>query len=413
MTHAKTYLTDKPELGPLVSPHGNQAVPIHNWYSYKHGFSRALVAYLIRHCDLRKGQWVLDPFCGGGTTLLACKEVGINAQGYDILPFSVFLSNVKLADYDPAKIRSTLDAFQSANHKILTVTELPEIPLVRKAFTPEVRTTLLALKARIEGIDDLKVRSLFRLAFLSIVESVSNTTKAGGFLRIVKREIDPSSIEYLLVDKLNSMLKDVVETGTIRNGSNGGAFAGIGDARSLPTNRVFDAVISSPPYPNRHDYTRIYELEMVFDFVTSNEELKKVRYETIRSHVEARKKYDASGYESLPIVGELVKEIRRNGTNNPQVLGMLEGYFEDMYLALLEIGRCLKNKGKAALVVSNVRFAGVTVPVDEILAELGQQAGLKIENIFVLRYRGNSSQQMRNYKRNPSRESVIVWQKDA
>ena len=83
-----------------------------------------------------------------------------------------------------------------------------------------------------------------------------------------------------------------------------------------------------------------------------------------------------------------------------------------MYLALSEISRCLKNKGKAALVVSNVRFAGVTVPVDEILAETGRQVGLKIEEIFVLRYRGNSSQQMRNYKRNPSRESVIVWEKN-
>lgn len=129
--------------------------------------------------------------------------------------------------------------------------------------------------------------------------------------------------------------------------------------------------------------------------------------------MEARKKYDALAYESLPVVAELVKKIRHNGTNNPQVLGMIEGYFEDMYLALSEISRCLKEKGKAALVVSNVRFAGVTVPVDEILAEIGRQVGLTIENIFVLRYRGNSSQQMRNYSRNPSRESIVVWEKNA
>ncbi len=277
---AKTYLTEKLELGPLVSPHSNQVLPIHNWYPYKHGYSRALAEYLIRHCDLRTGQWVLDPFCGGGTTLLTCREVGINAEGYDILLFSVFLSNVKLTDYDPEEIRSALRTFQSANHATPAVTDLPDIPLVKRAFAPEVKTTLVALKARIEGINNPKVRSFFRLAFLSIVESVSNTTKAGGFLRMVKRDIDPRSIENLLMDKLNLMLRDVIQGRTKRTGGMGTAFAKIGDARRLPTDRIFDAVIGSPPYPNRHDYTRIYELEMVFDFVDNNEELKKIRYET-------------------------------------------------------------------------------------------------------------------------------------
>ena len=168
------YLEEKLELGPLVSPHGNREVPIHNWYSYKHGFSRDLAAYLINHCNLQEGEWVLDPFCGGGTTLLACKEVGINAQGYDILPFSVFLSNVKLADYDPGEIQSIIDAFKSKTNKTRPTIDLPNIPLVNKAFTPGVRKALLSLKSPIDSISNPKVRSLFNLGFLSIVESVSN-----------------------------------------------------------------------------------------------------------------------------------------------------------------------------------------------------------------------------------------------
>ena len=46
----------------------------------------------------------MDPFCGGGTTLLACKELGINSNGFDILPFSVFLSNVKTREYNLEKL---------------------------------------------------------------------------------------------------------------------------------------------------------------------------------------------------------------------------------------------------------------------------------------------------------------------
>jgi hypothetical protein len=63
------------------------------------------------------------------------------------------------------------------------------------------------------------------------------------------------------------------------------------------------------------------------------------------------------------------------------------------------------------MVVSNVRFAGVSVPVDEILSEAGEQTGLMGEDIWALRYRGNSSQQMKTYTRNPSRESIVFWSK--
>lgn len=408
-------IVEKPELGPLVSPCGNQDKPIHNWYAYKHGYSKELAVYLINKFGLSEGSWVLDPFCGGGTTLLTCKDLGINARGFDILPFSVFLTSVKISDYDIADLRRQLTLFvasrrEAGNFKRMA---LPDIPLVKKAFTPEVEDRLLELKSRIDAIPAPTVRAFFNLGFLNMLESVSNTSKAGGFLRLIQRDVDSDDIESTFVDKVESMLEDVIERGELAKDRTVSVAAEQGDARRLPTKRKFDAVITSPPYPNRHDYTRIYALEMVFDFVTTNEELKDIRYQTIRSHVEARKKYEAPDYRKPEMLDHIVEEIRRNGTNNPQIITMIEGYFEDMYLALSEIGRCLKNEGRVGLVVSNVRFAGVNIPVDELLAEIGAQVRLKAKEILVTRYRGNSSQQMGLYTRRPSRESIIIWEKDA
>lgn len=404
-------IIEKPELGRLLSPHSNQRVPVHNWYSYKHGYSRELPAYLIERFNLPKGSWILDPFCGGGTTLLTCKELGINALGFDILPFSVFLSNVKVSDYDAREMRYQLRIFENAITDGKKGVALPDIPLIKKAFRPAIAEELLSVKSRINGIISPKVRSFFNLGFLSIVESVSNTSKAGGFLRLVERDVSPNSIEDLLLDKLHSMLDSITPIERHTKDREISVFAIIGDARKLPTQREFDAIITSPPYPNRHDYTRIYSLEMIFDFVSSNEELKKIRYATIRSHVEAKKKYDVVGYRKPEVLDNLTKTIERNGTNNPQIIGMIEGYFEDMYLALAEMSRCLKCKGKVGLVISNVRFAGVNIPVDELLAEIGAQVNLVPKEILIARYRGNSSQQMGLYKRNPSRESIIIWEK--
>ncbi len=411
----KIKVTEKPELGHLISPHSNQNLPIHNWYRYKHSYSKELVVYLLKKFKLSQGSWVLDPFCGGGTTLLTCKEMGINARGFDILPFSVFLTNVKNRNHNTDDLKRQMKSFS----KLISETKgtkregLPDIPLVNKAFSPKVEKKLLEIKTTIDNIAKPEVRSFFNLGLLSILEEVSNTSKDGGFLRIIQRDVNSNDILNLFLTTVNSMIKSVVEYNKLKPENKTSILAKVGDARKLTTDRKYDAVITSPPYPNRHDYTRIYSLEMMFDFISSNDELKKIRYETIRSHVEARKKYRVKGYNQPVVLDSLIAEIKKNGTNNSQVLGMIEGYFEDMYLALSEISRCLKDGGKVGLVVSNVRFAGVNLPIDELLADVGKQVGLHVKEILAMRYRGNSSQQMRDYNRVPSRESVVIWRKDA
>lgn len=406
----QSLIVDKKKYGSLISPQRNQCTPIYNWHSFKHSYSKELVDSLISEFKLKKGAWVLDPYCGGGTTLLACKQLGINSIGFDILPFSVFLSNVKIENYDDEELVRQLKLFRKNSKDCISNITLPDIPLVKKAFQPDVRKKLLLLKQKIEEIHEPKSRNFFNLGFLSILESVSNTSKAGGFLRIVNRDVSASKIRNFFLDKVADMISDTIKNNNASN-TRVHSKARIGDARKLPTRRKYDAVITSPPYPNRHDYTRIYFLEMIFDFISNNDELKKIRYETIRSHVEAKKKYEATDYNEPPILDELIGKIEKNGTNNSQVTGMLRGYFEDMYLSLSEMYRCLKNNAKIGLVVSNVRFAGVNIPVDEILSGIGNQVGLKPIAIWVARYRGNSSQQMRAYNRKPSRESVIIWQK--
>lgn len=284
-------ITEKPELGRLVSPHGNRHIPIHNWFPYKHGYSRNLAAYLLNSFGLSPGNWVLDPFCGSGTTLLTCKELGINARGYDVLPFSVFLSNVKVSDYDMREVERQLNALVKVNSEPrgLHLGELPDIPLVKKAFGPEMEKRLLRLKHDIDGIRSQNVRSLLTLGFLNILESVSNTSKNGGFLRIVQRNVSPDVVGGMFVDQVKLMVRDLADVEKRKRYVKLNVAAKTGDARRLPTRMKYDAIISSPPYPNRHDYTRIYSLEMVFGFVSSNDELKKVRYNTLRSHVEARR----------------------------------------------------------------------------------------------------------------------------
>lgn len=407
-----TKIIDKREsLSGLISPLRDIQNPIYNWHSFKHSYSKALVDNLVKEFGLKRGSWVMDPFCGGGTTLLACKELGIHSEGFDILPFSVFLSNVKTRSYDVKKLLTEKTRFTQSKRVSMQIPSLTNIPIAKKAFSVAVRNELVQIKQNIEEISDPAVRDFYNLGMLSILESVSNTSKSGGFLRIVKQRMRVRKVKEVFINRIESMISDVQKFNETVQWRNVDVSASCGDAREINARRQYDAIITSPPYPNRHDYTRIYSLEMLFDFVKSNDDLKKIRYETLRSHVEARKKYESVEYIKPEMLNKLIKKIEANGTNNPRVTEMLEGYFEDMYLVLREMSKRLKKNGKIALVVSNVRFAGVNIPVDEILSDAGRQVGLKPKAIWIARYRGNSSQQMKEYKRKPSRESIVIWEK--
>ena len=397
------------EYGSLISPARDRNEPIYNWHAFKHSYSKNLVEKLVGSFNLDKGSWVLDPFCGGGTTLLACKELGINSRGLDILPFSVFLSNVKARTYDPRELKKQLKHFHTENGTMPKNASLPDIAIVNKAFSEDVKKKLLSLKYKIKAIRNPEVRDFYMLGLLSILESVSNTSKSGGFLRITKKRVSGKDVypKYLL--RVETMINDVEKFNDGLRFTRVETSAEISDSRQFSTARKFDAIITSPPYPNRHDYTRIYGLEMIFDFIRDNDELKQIRYNTLRSHVEARKQFEAPNYKQPIIIKKIIARVEKAGLNNSKVPEMISGYFEDMYLSLCQMQKHLKKGGKLALVVSNVRFGGVNIPVDQLLAQIGEQAGLHTEDILMARYRGNSAQQMGRFQRKPSRESIVVW----
>lgn len=89
---------------------------IHRLHPYKGKFIPQLVEYFLdSHTDtlkeqifFKKGDIVLDLFCGSGTTLAVASELGLNAVGLELSIFNTMLCNAKIKSYDLKALKNEL-----------------------------------------------------------------------------------------------------------------------------------------------------------------------------------------------------------------------------------------------------------------------------------------------------------------
>ncbi len=400
--------------------------PVYNWFVFPHSFSKELVDNLLDRFDVPPSGSVLDLFVGAGTTVLACKERGISAWGYDILPLSVMITSTKVASYRLSQLTATWGLIRADKSKSV---QPVDIPMVSRAFSQAVHDRLYGIREELQRkVRDKAMRNFFHLALLYILEDVSFTKKSGGWLRVgMGNEVTAAQVSAMYRAQVEAMLADVARADTVDGGATAATRirddghgqidarwgASVRDARSYSRSMVADAIITSPPYLNRHDYTRVFALELATGFVQSQVQLKHLRYNSIRSHVEARA--PRAGLLKRYTPPQQLVEVKRElpdkaGSCDARVHKMIDGYFEDMYLVLHAARRQLRSGGKIAFVIGNVRFGGVITPVDEIAGAIGEMVGLRCTDILVARKRGNSAQQMRDYGKEDSRESIVIWQ---
>ncbi len=98
----------------------------HEYYRYPARFSPLFVRSAIEQFT-RPGDFVLDPFMGGGTTLVEAAACGRNAIGTDISTLSVFVSRVKTRVYSQTFVE-TLERWGETTARRLSVNRDVERP---------------------------------------------------------------------------------------------------------------------------------------------------------------------------------------------------------------------------------------------------------------------------------------------
>lgn len=346
----------KLELGRLVTFIPNKRIPIHNWFYYKEGFSRDFVALMSKQLGLGRGSWVLDPFCGVGTTQLTGKELGINTVGIDVAELPVFVSKVKTAEYDVKELK---DAYEKVFSEKFRRPSLGEVSgFVKKAFPRHILEDVLFFRDIVEGLEDEVTKNFFKLGLMSSAMKASYVVKDGGLLRIVKKKDIPPFRKFYK-NRIKKMWKDL-EVSKMLNPE---VITIKADSRRLGflEEDFFDAVITSPPYLNKIEYTRVYSVENELFFKGSGPML--------RSYIG-----DAAGGE----------EMFGNDGNMPAIVG---AYFSDLKKVLSELHRVLKKNGVGVFVIAQGVFPTGIVETEKVFVRMAEETGFKTERLWLVNKR--------------------------
>lgn len=375
------------------------------WYRYKEGYSVDLIKMLIKEYNNNPNGVILDPFLGSGTTVMAASELGLRGIGFEVNPFSYFLSKCKLTNYTDADKQE----FKKAAKAILVDSEelsekeiisLPKLSIANKVFDSNIQNYFMAIKVVVDRYSGSEnVKNLLLLGWLSSLETISQYRKAGNGLK--KKALSKNTVnnKFLVTEIINENYENIYNDIV---GKNLKINAEIINDSSLQMSSYIEkeslsGVIFSPPYANSFDYTEIYKLELWFgSFVKEYSDLKKLREISLRSHLNGlSSKTDLSqlNLRTIPELDILIDDLQTRELWDKKIPMMLKMYFAEMFELLDKILESLEVDGFCSIVVGNSAYGGIIFPTDLLIAKYAESIGFLVDKIEVDRYIITSSQQ--------------------
>lgn len=421
-----------------ASSFGNQVhfqnasrTPIQRWFPYREGYSAQLVNTFLKELNIDGN--VFDPFSGSGTTLLAARQNNLKSFGIDVNPISILVSKVENDRY----IKKDIKAIEEEIKKLKILSKSSEIystsfALSEKVFNSDILQSLLQIKYSIKKIDDAKIQNIFFMAWLSIIENVSNIKKEGngikyknrkrtknGYINIEKdvweKQFFPENkwdfIKSKLIMRLEIMLDDIKN-----NYGNDKYIPNIYQYSCLDFDKLFADDIQftfySPPYCNCFDYFEIHKVELwLGDFVKNKNKFKSLRNTGFRSNTNSLN-HKPIIYKNKNIEN-LIYHFDRDRLWNLKIPQVIRGYFDDTHTLLTKLYSQTQKGGYVGIVVGSSAYTGVIIPTDIIIADIAKDIGFEIDKIFITRHLTTSSQQKKELEvlKNYLRESIVLLKK--
>jgi hypothetical protein len=330
-------------------------------------FSQAFAAEILDLCMSEGCEAIADPFSGMGTLGEAARTRPVNLQLGDISPFAVLSGTFRTSTREEiiastALVRDLSEAidaqderayFSQLLHALGAGAEDATKHVLEAPTEPENRATALAIY--LAALSRLRLHKSF---------AGSNPTWIKRSSAAADREATRLAVDQTLAGVVAYATGleplDVDNRTTVR-------WAALSEQRYRPAS--LDAIITSPPYPNRTDYFRHYLPASELLLNAAGQDERSLRLEQIGTPlIRATDQANA-----LPEnVSKLISQIRAHGSYASEryyYKGFLY-YFSDMAAALDRMKEWLRPGGILVFVVQDTYYKDIPVPVADLLIDL-------------------------------------------
>ena len=239
---------------PASNTNGN----INSIHPYPAKFITEIPRALIETIGLPPNTWVLDPFCGSGSTLVEAQLAGIPSIGIDLNPIACLLTRVKIQPLCEDFLEQARKVANEAKKQ--SKAEIPEIPNLNHWFTSDAQKIIARLTVQTNTVSNNIIRDALKLSLSSILVRISNQESDTRYAAIDKK-LDHEKIYSLFIEaaeriyaaKSNYEPKTEVAEVICKD---------ILQVKSTEILHPIGLVITSPPYPNAYEYWLYHKYRM-------------------------------------------------------------------------------------------------------------------------------------------------------
>ena len=227
----------------------------HNFYRYPARFSptfaRAAINAFSKPADL-----VVDPYMGGGTTLVEALAAGRNVVGNDLNSLAAFITRVKITPLKPADVKAVESwledsvPFLGYGGRIADLEPFVDDVKTKNLSLPRARFIKRVIASGLASIESLAPRSnafarcaLLRTAQWALDGRESHTSVSAFRAKLA----DCTKMMLWSIAEFSAKTKHGMTEATILHGN-----AAEIDTAEIFTDRMADLVVTSPPYPGVH-----------------------------------------------------------------------------------------------------------------------------------------------------------------
>ena len=326
----------------------------------------------------RPGDWVLDPFCGSGTTLVECGLIGRSAVGTDINPLSCKISRAKSTALSHAQLDSlTRFVAATASLEMKAPLRLPSFFAIDKWFTAQSQLELAQLLELIRRERDDAVRNFLEVTFSAIVIRASNQESDTRY-KAIEKNLRPGDVFRMFNSRLSANLKKIREFSAEAKRVSLEVAELDSTMEATDHRKTFALAVTSPPYMNIYDYYLYHKHRM--------------------------------NWLGLDVASTQEKEFGSRNKHNDK--GLDVGHYNDAVKRSIVLTRAqLRDDGKYCVIVGDSIWRGQLIKMNSNYDRIFSECGFKKDHEFAFPQRKYTRSFTSNMRTQHKDSYVLIYSK--